>query len=107
MELSRLIEIETPQSDMQIDALKDAQSVSEALSLLRSLRDGSQISHSAHDSLSKAFQMLSGAQEAAACHSDKDDGRQSPSECRDAELAVEAALSATGIKAPKRKSASR
>eukprot|EP00961_Rhodomonas_salina_P072197 969627-Rhodomonas_salina.1 len=91
----------------QIEEPNDAQSVSDVHSLLQSLRDGSQISHSAHDSLSKALQVLSGAQEAAACHSDKDDGRQSPSERRDAEMAVGAAMTPAGIKAPKRKSASR
>eukprot|EP00961_Rhodomonas_salina_P144287 1942769-Rhodomonas_salina.1 len=92
---------------MQIEALKDAHSVSDVHSLLQSLRDGSQISHSAHASLSKAFQVLSAAQVAVACHSDGDDGRQSPSERRDAEMAVEAAMTPAGIKIPKRKSASR
>eukprot|EP00961_Rhodomonas_salina_P013348 179194-Rhodomonas_salina.1 len=41
--------------DMQMEALKDVNSVNEALSLLRNLRDGSQISDSAHESLSNVF----------------------------------------------------
>eukprot|EP00961_Rhodomonas_salina_P124842 1682654-Rhodomonas_salina.3 len=102
MHLSQLIELE-PQSEV----LQDSQSVNEALTLLRSLRDGSQISHSAHESLSKVLKVLSKDQEAADRQSDESDRRQSASERCDVGMADEEARAAAVIKAPKRKSASR
>eukprot|EP00961_Rhodomonas_salina_P013008 175029-Rhodomonas_salina.2 len=86
---------------MQIEALPDV------LSLLKNLREGSQISDSAHQGLSKAFEVLSKNQETVACHLDEDDGRHSPSERRDPEMPDERVITAAGIKAPKRTSASR
>eukprot|EP00961_Rhodomonas_salina_P200814 2709197-Rhodomonas_salina.1 len=135
MHLSKLIEVENPQAETvsqkqsdaeqaqskfevksvpqdsfdhtHVAALKDASSVHEALSLLRNLREGSQISDSAHESLSKVFKLLSKDKEDAASHSDKDDGTQSPRECHDAEMVDEAVHASTGMKVPQRKSASR
>eukprot|EP00961_Rhodomonas_salina_P175551 2367690-Rhodomonas_salina.3 len=98
---------------MHIEALKDVKNVDEALSLLRNLRDGSQISDSAHDSLSKAFKLLSKEKKAAktakaaASHLDKVDRVQTPSERRKLDAFDDEALAAAGIKVPKRKSASR
>eukprot|EP00961_Rhodomonas_salina_P255805 3456994-Rhodomonas_salina.1 len=97
--------------DMQMEALQNVNSVNEALSLLRNLRDSSQISDSAHErlheSLSKVVQALTKDKEAAASDSGKDYASKSPSERHDAEMADEAVPAATGIKAPKRKSGSR
>eukprot|EP00961_Rhodomonas_salina_P122701 1652585-Rhodomonas_salina.1 len=91
---------------MQIEALKKVKSVDEALSLLKSLRDGSQISDSAHDSLSQAFMLFSKDQDRVASHSDKAEATQSPSKRRN-ELVGKAVLTAAVINVPERKSISR